>query len=1043
MRKLLLLIVGLMLVTGSLAATFGTIQLRNFELRGYVDPTKDQNLPFSVPRAGVNVELLHYSQSDLLSTLEHIRAAEFRWIRQFAYWDEIERRPGEFDWSDWDRLAAALRDFPQLEPVVVFMNSPQWAQADRDNSDFTRTAPPHSLPDFATFSREFAGRYGDVVDFYQIWDEPNLGDAWGSDDPRPTEYVALLASARDAILNTDPAATIIAAGLAPTTETAGRNISDIRYLKAMYAHGARELMDVVAGKPYGQFSSPLDRTVDEGVLNFSRIVALREVMLANDDGRKPLWASNYGWNALPSDWRGDASIWGEVREEKQVEYTVQALDRAHRELPWLGPMFLHHWQPAGSPDSAQWGFALVKQDGSASTLLQTLQDYQYRNFAQDGLYHARNAHARYSGVWQFSELGADIGWLPVTDSQLSFDFYGTDVAMLLREDDYFAFIYPTVDGQAPNAVQKDANGNGYIFLRSNSRAPEKNLVPIATGLPLGMHTLHASADQGWDRWAIAGYAVSSGDMSAPYDRQIALGILATCLSLLVFAVSVATAPWNDWLPGLSTLVAGLSATTSLVLTGVTSIFMMLAMLWTWDSPKASIFVRDEVNIVLALLTGGALYLSPSLLLSFVIGLILFIQIYHRLANGLILTLLWAPFFLKPVELHLYAIPMVEMILLITAVAGFVKVMVGIGRSLQMENSAFPVFSRKALTLITTMDSAIICIALLGFLSLLWSEHLDKAITELRTLIVEPVIFYLLLRLARPNKRTLFPIYAAIVFAGVIACLMGLYEVAFEQRALPLRSVYGSPNNVGLLLDRTIPLALAFVLVKLNLRLRWIAVGSLVVMLPTLLLTQSVGAIVLGVPAGLAVVVVGRYGRKAVGPLVVVAVIGLAGLALLSQTSASFASIVDFTSGTNFVRLRLWESTLAIIRDRPLTGLGLDQFLYHFGGEYLRPDAIWDPDLSHPHNFILDFWTRLSVFAVAVFVLIQIVFWRRAFAVTKIVRQRDPLLFALTLGLVGSMAGLLAHGLVDNSVFVIDLAFIFMFQLAAMMRLQELTEQMEA
>ena len=51
-------------------------------------------------------------------------------------------------------------------------------------------------------------------------------------------------------------------------------------------------------------------------------------------------------------------------------------------------------------------------------------------------------------------------------------------------------------------------------------------------------------------------------------------------------------------------------------------------------------------------------------------------------------------------------------------------------------------------------------------------------------------------------------------------------------------------------------------------------------------------------------------------------------------------------------------------------------------------------------------------------------------------------FAMTLGLAGSMAGLLAHGLVDNSVFVIDLAFIFMFQLAAMMRLDALTRSPE-
>lgn len=1037
MRKFIQLIIALMLVTGSLTATLATIDLRDFDLRGYVDPTKDQNLPFMVARPGVNVELLQYSETELVGALEQIRGANFRWVRQFAYWDEIERQRGEYDWRAWDRVADALRRYPELEPVVVLMNSPPWARENRGDEASTRTAPPHSLDAFAAFSREFAARYGDLIDYYQVWDEPNLGDAWGGNDPRPAEYIALLAAAREAILHADPSAIIVAAGLAPTVEIAGRNISDIRYLDSMYALGARELMDVVAGKPYGQFYAPSDRRVDESLLNFSRIIALREIMLANGDGKKPLWASNYGWNALPGDWDGDASIWGEVTEDEQVQFTLEALDRALREMPWLGPLFLQHWQPAAEPTSAQWGFALVKQDGSTSALLQALQAYPYPNLARDGLYHARNRHASYSGVWEFGELGADIGWLPASDSQLSFDFFGANVAMLLREDEYFAFLYPTVDGQPPNGVQHDASGNGYIFLRSNSRAPELNLVPIANNLPLGGHTLRASTYQGWDRWAIAGYAVSSGNLFEPYNRQIALGAFATLLSLLVFAVSAASAPWNDWLPGLSNLFAGLNATAHLVITGITSIFMMLAMLWTWDTPKASVFVRDEVNIALALLTGGALYVSESVLIALILAVLLFIQIYHRISNGLILTLFWAPFFLSPVELYSYAFPMVEVILLISAAAGFIKALVGIGRKLQMDNASFPALSRESLRSVTAMDFAVGGTVLLAVVSLYWTRHADTAMTELRTLIVEPALFYLLLRMARLDRKTLVHCFLAILFAGAVVCLIGLYDVILGQGNLPLKSVYGSPNNVGLLLGRAVPLALALALVKVDSRLRRFAAGGLAIMLPALMLTQSIGAILLGVPAGMCVVLVGRFGRKAIAPLVALAALGIVSVILLAQHSATVANALDFTSGTGFVRLRLWESSISMLQDKPVTGFGLDQFLYYFGGQYIRPDAIWDADLSHPHNFVLDFWTRLSVFGVFLFGLIQFLFWRAAVTVSKTSRQVDGLLYAMALGLSGSMAALLAHGLVDNSVFVIDLAFLFMFQLAAMMRLKQL------
>ena len=1047
MRKLIVLLVSIMLVIGSLVATLGTVYVRDFELRGYVNPAANQELPFAQDKPGVNVELLQYDSAELLSHLARIQSAGFRWIRQFAYWDEIEREDGEFDWSAWDQLALALEDFPQLEPLVVLMNSPAWAREERSAGIPSNTGPPQDLSRFADFAGTFAERFGGLVNYYQIWDEPNLADAWGGMDPRPAEYVALLETARDAILQSDASATIVAAGLAPTTETAGRNISDIRFLDALYAQGARELMDVVAGKPYGFSTSPLDRRVDESVLNYSRVIALRETMVRHGDARKPLWASNYGWNALPMDWPGTPSIWGEVSESEQAQFTIQALDRAHREWPWMGAMFLHHWQPAADAYDPQWGFALLRPDGAASPSLQVIEAYGYPESAQNGLFHARNPHARYSGVWEFSELGADIGWLNPSDSRLEFDFYGTDVAMLLREDDYIAFLYPTVDDAPANATQRDSSGNAYIFLRSNSRGPELNLVPVATDLSLERHTLRAVADQGWDRWAIAGYAVSSGDLAAPYAGQIHLGIFATFLSLLLFGHSMVTAPWRDWLPPLTILIDGVGDTVHLMLSGVTSVLMMLAMLWTWNSPRPSLLMRDEVNIALALLTGGALYLSPGLILSLVFLGVLFLLFYHRLETGLILTLFWAPFFLFPVELHRYAFPMVEVMLLVTAAAGLFKLLLALGRELQMRNSDFPVFSRRLLAPIRPMDIAVLSLGALALVSLFWTQRLDTAQTELRTLILEPLAFYVMLRALRPSRATLCRLFAALLVSAILVSLIGYFLYFFRDIVITaeagtkrLYSVYGSPNNVALLLGRTIPIALGFLLVRVDRRMRAFAGVSLVIMFPAMLFTQSIGAILLGVPAGLIVIGVARFERKSIAPLIGAGVLGGAAFAVLTRASARFANAIDFSSGTNFFRLRLWESTLAIIRERPLRGIGMDQFLYLLGGQYLKPDAIWDRDQSHPHNFLLDFWTRLSVFGLLAFLVIQLLFWRSAIMLRRRFRRGDALLFAMLLGLMGSMAGLLAHGLIDNSVFVIDLAYIFMFQLAALTRLDKLGEQ---
>ena len=1044
MRQLILVLVSLLLLSGSLIATLGTIHYREFELRGYVDPTMDQNLPFLSSRPGVNVDLRQYEPDSLRENLDLISESGFVWLRQFVYWDAIERIKNQYDWSQWDAIFSVLREYPRLEPVVVLMHSPQWARVSPPGTVVTETAPPQSLDDFARFAGRFARRYGDLLDYYQIWDEPNLDDAWGSLEPRPADYLALLSAGGQAIRAKDPSAKIVAAALAPTIETAGQNISDIRYLDAMYRLGAAELMDIVAGKPYGFSTSPLDRRVDEGVLNFSRIVALREVMLSHNDGRTPLWASQWGWNALPREWAGDASIWGSATVNEQIVYTLQAFDRAHRELPWLGAMFLHHWQPNEEASSAQWGFALIGPDGGPSELLKAVQRYDFPAVAQNGLFHARTEHARYSGVWQFSELGADIGWLETSDSQLEFDFYGSDLAMLLREDDYVAFLYPTVDDFPTNATAHDTDGNSYIFLRSDTHGPEQNLVPVARNLSLGPHTLRAVADRGWDRWAVAGYAVSSGNLSSAFNQQIAFGAIATLLSLTLLMLTFASSPWRRWIPHLGLVFAGMTATAHLALSSVASLVLLLAMMWTWTSHRPALFVRDEINILIALATGGVLYLSPTLLLTIVSGLVLFALVFHRLETGLILTLFWAPFFLSPVELYRFAFPMAEVLILITSVAAAIRFIVWLGEQYQMSNSNYPLSVKSLLSRIKIIDVGVAAIAVAAVLSLSWARHVEVAATELRTLFLEPLLFYVIFRAVRPSRRTIMYCVIALVFASILVCVIGMLRyfsgndvIVAEEGARRLVSVYGSPNNVGLLLGRTIPFALALLLIGQSARTRIGLMAALLVMGMTALLTQSVGAMLLGIPIGIAVTLIAYAQRRALVPILGIAAALAAGVAALTQMSARFANILDFTSGTSFLRLRLWESAIEIILDHPILGIGLDQFLYYYSGKYVRPDAIWDLDLSHPHNFLLDFWTRLGIVGPVIFLVLQLAFWRITIINMKRLRSGDRIGFAITLGLAGSMAALLAHGLIDNSVFVIDLAFIFMFQLAATLRLREL------
>lgn len=1035
-RNYFIFVISIFTLLGSISAALATGEIRDYQLRGYVDATHDPNLPYAIPRLGVNVELTQYSDDQLKTNLKQIQDSGFIWIRQFFLWDEIEPTKGHFDWERWDLIVNAIAQNPNLRLVAVITHSPSWARANQ--SVFDPTAPPDDIQAFADFLRMFANRYSNTIDVYQIWDEPNIRLAWGNNDPHAAHYTAMLCAAFPTIHAADENSTVIAAALAPTAEMGPSNISDIQYLKDMYVLGAKNCMDAVAAKPYGFSSSPDDRTFQPDILNFSRIIALREVMIANGDAQKALWASNWGWNSLPLQWTGQPSIWGNVTSSLAVDYTNDAIVRANREWPWLGGMILHHWQPDAPPNDPIWGFALINQDDEPNNLLNALQTWQHPPLAQNGLYHPVTPYAHYSGVWTFGALGADIGWLETSDSQLKFDFKGQDIALLLREDDYVAFLYPTVDGKPANDTPQDNQGNAYIFLRSAGLTPEINLVPVAKNLSDTQHSLHIKTDKGWDRWALAGFAVSSGNLADPYNSQINIAWLTAIVALVSVVLTGRAIEWYRAFSRLRNLIDVLEATSNLAFSTFTSIVLLMGMLLTWGDGTLNILRRDSVPLAIAIFTAGLIYIQPPLILVLVSALILFIIFYNHIDIGLTLTLFWSPFFLFPVELFHYAFPLAETLILLTFGAWFLKQVAIVGRGYQSTNSAFhPLSISTHLSHLHAIDIGLLVWIGIAILSLTWTNRLDVAYTELRTLFIEPLLFYLILRTIPLDKQIIVRLIDALIIAGVIIALLGFITpfITAEEGTRRLASVYGSPNNVGLFLGRCIPFSTAYLLVNTGKKRRaWGGITSLIMVI-AVLLTQSVGAIVIGLPAAIVVVTLALWGKQARLPIIGLSILGIGILTVLTQLSARFSGLFDFTRGTNFFRLRVWESALNIIRDHPITGIGLDQFLYAFRGHYIRPDAVWDKDLSHPHNFVLDIWTRLGVIGVFTFFGLQFAFWSRLKRLLRQHREYDCLYFALGVGLAGAMADTLAHGLVDNSIFVNDLSYIFMLCLGLIITLE--------
>jgi len=276
-----------------------------------------------------------------------------------------------------------------------------------------------------------------------------------------------------------------------------------------------------------------------------------------------------------------------------------------------------------------------------------------------------------------------------------------------------------------------------------------------------------------------------------------------------------------------------------------------------------------------------------------------------------------------------------------------------------------------------------------------------------------------------HRPVLVRCLVAVALIGLVTYALGIHVITAEEGFRRLRSVYGSPNSVGLYLGRALPLLAAVALFgggRCRSRRLVYGLAALPVGL-AIILSFSKGALLLGVPLSLLTLGLLMGGRWRWAGLAVVAAVALAGVALLN--TPRFASLLDPSSGTTFFRLQLWRASWRMALDHPWLGVGPDNFLYAYRSRYILPAAWQEPHISQAHNILLDYATRMGLAGLAVGAGLQITFWRQALPLRRL---SDPAWRALAVGLMGSMVSFLAHGLVDASYFLVDLAYVFFLTL---------------
>jgi len=320
---------------------------------------------------------------------------------------------------------------------------------------------------------------------------------------------------------------------------------------------------------------------------------------------------------------------------------------------------------------------------------------------------------------------------------------------------------------------------------------------------------------------------------------------------------------------------------------------------------------------------------------------------------------------------------------------------------------------------TNYDALVALFLAASLLSLLVTEYPLLSVRELRALILEPLLFFWLLNtLPGSSSKALAGFLIAATVTAVAAIAQGPLGIGGTpaEGVLRVQAWYPSANHLALMLGRAWPFLVAGALSGRQ----WVWLPAGIVGL-ALVLTFSTGGW-LGALAGTLVVfaVLGRQRLVlrvgAAAALLLVLVSGLAIAGILPERLNPLRQTGGF-------RLDLWQSSLEMVRDHPILGIGLDNFAYVYQA-YLREGAAAEPNLSHPHNWVLHLWLELGLLGLLAFGWLVLRFWRNVGATLNQTESRW-----VVAGAAGAMADLLVHGFIDNSYFLVDLAFVFWLCLA--------------
>ncbi|MHA3019791.1 cellulase family glycosylhydrolase [Mycobacterium sp. BMJ-28] len=267
-------------------------------------------------------QVFFYNDDQVAQTVARWTANNIHTVRIGIPWAAVEAQKGTFDWTRADRVVTAAAA-ANVSIICAITSSPQWAAA-------AGSIPPHGRPAspdaYGDFTAQVAQRYRGKIAAYEIWNEPN-GIIGYRPLPDPAGYTDLLKAAYPKIKAVDPSAVVIGGVLGSGKSWGTWTINPVTFLTKMYAAGAAPYFDALSYHPYS-YNMKFSDGMYQSDSALDQLVRLRQIMLANNEGAKSIWVTEFG---APTN---------RVSEATQAALMSDMIS-SWRQLPYGGPLMLY------------------------------------------------------------------------------------------------------------------------------------------------------------------------------------------------------------------------------------------------------------------------------------------------------------------------------------------------------------------------------------------------------------------------------------------------------------------------------------------------------------------------------------------------------------------------------------------------------------------------------------------------------------------------------------------------------------------------------